>query len=323
MTNFYLTFEEVKNLFIIVGKLELKQDKWICRNHMLEKLIAKYHLLSYYFAYYTKDFPVDCSFWERVYHIMHDHQEYLNPKCPECGMKPEFVSLNVGYSNYCSYKCANISQEVKDKKAITLIETTGYSSPGASPQAKLKRKQTCLVKYNVDHPVKHASVMNKRIATNQIKYNCDHVFQNEEIKLKCINSKIKNGTAGGYSKISQKFFDELISLLPPEEIKEQSLYATKEREMFLRDIENKTFYLFDFTLPSLKLIIEFDGDYWHSKPEAKERDAQKQKFVENLGYTMIRVKEGEYIKNPHRILFSCLEKIYDIHERSNCDYSFF
>ena len=49
-------------------------------------------------------------------------------------------------------------------------------------------------------------------------------------------------------------------------------------------------YYPDFVIE--KIILEIDGEYWH-RPEV---DAEKDKFFESLGYTVIRIKAKELIE---------------------------
>jgi len=46
-------------------------------------------------------------------------------------------------------------------------------------------------------------------------------------------------------------------------------------------------YIVDFYCPQEKLIIELDGQY-HNKPEAQEKDQKRTKYLENLGFIVIR-----------------------------------
>lgn len=43
----------------------------------------------------------------------------------------------------------------------------------------------------------------------------------------------------------------------------------------------------DFIIPGLKLIIEVQGSYWHSKPEALEADAYKFALYQAMGYRVL------------------------------------
>lgn len=50
--------------------------------------------------------------------------------------------------------------------------------------------------------------------------------------------------------------------------------------------------VFDFYVPSLNLLIECDGDYWHSRPNAKKRDAIKNARARQAGYDVVRFSES-------------------------------
>lgn len=52
-------------------------------------------------------------------------------------------------------------------------------------------------------------------------------------------------------------------------------------------------YLVDFLLLDKQIVIEVDGDYWHSLPESQKRDAQKDKYLSRSGYTVVRITETE------------------------------
>lgn len=48
-------------------------------------------------------------------------------------------------------------------------------------------------------------------------------------------------------------------------------------------------WVVDFYVPSKLLVIECDGDYWHSKPEVQERDARKDTYLTQQGYNVLRL----------------------------------
>ena len=56
--------------------------------------------------------------------------------------------------------------------------------------------------------------------------------------------------------------------------------------------ENRIFYL-DFYIPHLRLVIECNGDYWHSLPERVERDKILEKYVKSTGRDIIFIWEHE------------------------------
>jgi very-short-patch-repair endonuclease len=69
-------------------------------------------------------------------------------------------------------------------------------------------------------------------------------------------------------------------------------------------LENKNF---DFKI-GRKILIELDGEYWHSKEEVKLNDKIKNKIAEINNYVLIRVSDKE-VKNLNFI--NKIKKIYD------------
>lgn len=55
-------------------------------------------------------------------------------------------------------------------------------------------------------------------------------------------------------------------------------------QMYKFDRKNKCGYIFDFYLPKYKMVIECDGDYWHSLPKMKIRDKRKDFNILNYLY---------------------------------------
>jgi very-short-patch-repair endonuclease len=53
----------------------------------------------------------------------------------------------------------------------------------------------------------------------------------------------------------------------------------------------------DIIIPEYKIIIEYDGEYWH---QDKEKDLERQKKIENLGYIFIRYNGGKKDKIPSK-----------------------
>lgn len=49
--------------------------------------------------------------------------------------------------------------------------------------------------------------------------------------------------------------------------------------------------ILDFYIPSLKLNIECDGNYWHSLPGAKQRDRRRDSWLRSQGIRVVRLTE--------------------------------
>ena len=60
-----------------------------------------------------------------------------------------------------------------------------------------------------------------------------------------------------------------------------------------RAYNGERYFFLDFYIPSLKLVIECNGDYWHSFPDKIKRDKQLKKYVESTGRKIIFIWEHE------------------------------
>ncbi len=54
-------------------------------------------------------------------------------------------------------------------------------------------------------------------------------------------------------------------------------------------------YVVDLCYPSLKVVVEVDGNYWHNFPFGLPRDAKKTLALENLGWKVFRCWESEIL----------------------------
>ncbi len=52
-------------------------------------------------------------------------------------------------------------------------------------------------------------------------------------------------------------------------------------------------FLVDAYIPKLNLVIEADGDYWHSLDRVKKRDKAKNAYLAKCGYNLLRISETE------------------------------
>jgi very-short-patch-repair endonuclease len=63
-----------------------------------------------------------------------------------------------------------------------------------------------------------------------------------------------------------------------------------------------TTHVFDGHLIGTTIIFEVDGDYWHKGCDSMLRDARKDNAALKSGFTVIRIKEGEYKANKKLIV---------------------
>lgn len=90
-------------------------------------------------------------------------------------------------------------------------------------------------------------------------------------------------------------------------------YSKKEKEVleYVKSIyhddiiENDRIQLegkeLDIYLPKLNLGVEFNGDFWHSSEEAKQRDTEKKAICESKGICLFVITEKEWDNNQEKI----------------------
>jgi len=150
-----------------------------------------------------------------------------------------------------------------------------------------------------------------------------NIWNDRQIKWQ--KSLSKNGNAkGGYSKISQKlFWDLLMTYSEYERI--DVFFHTKNYEVILK---SKSIYLYDFTDTKRMKMIEYNGDQYHANPyiykpddtphpyhktkkycasKIWEKDENKIELAKFNGYEVLVVWDSEYRKNPKQTVEKCIE----------------
>lgn len=63
----------------------------------------------------------------------------------------------------------------------------------------------------------------------------------------------------------------------------------------------------DFFIPSKKIVIYCDGDYWHKKEKVAARDKTQNELLEQNGYKVFRFTESDIRRSPAE----CVARIYN------------
>lgn len=61
-------------------------------------------------------------------------------------------------------------------------------------------------------------------------------------------------------------------------------------------------WVFDGAVNGTRLLIEFHGEYWHTRPEVVERDARKQEWARQELYQIVTVWEADYAADPNGVV---------------------
>lgn len=79
-------------------------------------------------------------------------------------------------------------------------------------------------------------------------------------------------------------------------IEEKTRLALEKANIGFQQEARIGFYNVDFLLTKTGAVIECDGEYWHASNKARVRDKRKNKYLQKLGYKVIRFPET-YIRN--------------------------
>lgn len=107
-----------------------------------------------------------------------------------------------------------------------------------------------------------------------------------------------------YSKSSIEFFDALCKRLTFS----RPIYGENE---FTKYIPNFGVVKYDFVDPTMKIVIEYDGLFWHTRPEVKKRDRIKEEFMTRLGFKVFRVAYEEHREDPTNAIEQLAKRIED------------
>lgn len=203
---------------------------------------------------------------------------YVNKVCENCGkeFKIKESSLKYGRGKCCSRKCVDENKkktyigknngmfgkkENEEHKKLRLKKVwsnpnikkriksslesfknkNGYW-PGSDRKSIIKRKQTFLKKYGVDHNWKVKEIRNKCEKTCLEKYG-KHSWE-------ILNDILNNGSTSIENKVEKILKDNKIEFV-------------KKHRISIND----SYKEYDFFIPKLNLLIECDGDFWHTNPQ--------------------------------------------------------
>jgi hypothetical protein len=105
-----------------------------------------------------------------------------------------------------------------------------------------------------------------------------------------------------FSKISQDLFWNIYTEL----VEKDGCYFYELNREYTFYVWEKNMKIINVDFKLGNKIIEFDGDYWHSKPEQKIKDNQRDDFLIKKGYIIKRIKESDYKNNKNKIINECL-----------------
>jgi hypothetical protein len=225
--------------------------------------------------------------------LKHNKQDYYNKYlkeekediCPICGNKNSYLNRwDRGYKKTCSYKCANILR--KQLEETTKLKKYGNKKYNNSTQ----RNKTMIKKYGNKCPMQNPNI-HKKIKENNIKkIGVEYPFQSDKIQQKVINKfsqyrKFKDTTIYYNTSYELDFLENYFHVFPDIQ-RGKSIKYTYKRKL--------TYYLPDFYIPSLNLIVEIKNSYL-AKRDKNKIIAKKKATISN-GFNYIMITNKRYNK---------------------------
>jgi very-short-patch-repair endonuclease len=143
------------------------------------------------------------------------------------------------------------------------------------------------------------------------------------------NKWLLNNKKVNYSQISQNLFIEVFNKLKEISFHHRVYFAKLDESGSIhnsnRNYEyrlklNNSYIMPDFFIPDFKLIIEFDGTYYHKKtPENKLREEKRDNEIKNAGYRVIHISEDEFNKNKDLVIMNLLVEILKLKNKNQND----
>ena len=165
-------------------------------------------------------------------------------------------------------------------------------------EIKEKLKETWISKYGVDNPSKSEIVkIRKRITLSKTLEKNPDLYKHswKRVHDKFIETKGYDPRIMFLSSTSKESISYFMPLLESLDEKNIKYYVGIEgnREFFI-SVKNEQTYFYDLCIPSLNLILEYNGVAWHAKEgdDKWKHPITKQSYIENIAYF-----ERKYISN--------------------------
>ena len=208
--------------------------------------------------------------------------------CVVCGHDylARAIVVRGGTGRYCSRSCANTGTFKNKKQSVELVARravalAGKLPPqktrdlavaarrGVSPLPESEARRLASLKASLSDPIKGPQI--RANYSERTKRWYWSLTQEQRVEL--TRSRRKRAKPNSIERIVKEWLD--------------AAGIVHEREHPILT------YSVDFYVLSRNVVIECDGDYWHSLPGVVERDRRKNEELTCLGYAVVRLSERD------------------------------
>lgn len=218
------------------------------------------------------------------------------------------VSRPLASKMFKEYSVKPVIKRVKTTRHVRCSENFGQRC--STPEMMEKKRKILMERYGVDNPSKIYEVNKKKAKKEYFDVLKQKDKLEEFIKTNSIKTTKELSEALNYS--SSQVLIALHDSGLYNDINFQKSYYEQEIYDFLKKnniefIKNDRKTIFplelDFYIPSKKIAIEFNGNYWHSEEQKEKKyHINKTKLCEEKGIRLIHIWEYEFMNKKEKIL---------------------
>jgi len=204
-------------------------------------------------------------------------------------------------TNYCSRRCYE-SSERPQRKNGSVVECRFCNKKVYKPKGQLNVNNFCSLmcanKYQGRNKIEYiCKICGKKFRWSKSRVNplyCSwdcRIEDKDHIKKNAINGNLIQQKKKGLNKLElagRKILQELDI-----EFNEQVLMFEK--------------FLVDVLLKDKKIIIQWDGEYWHNKPKRKQLDKSQDAYMKKCGYKVLRITDRQ-IKDNIKEVYAIIKR---------------
>jgi len=218
-------------------------------------------------------------------------------KCIGCGKEIE-VRRNPRHLKYCSLECYRKGNRV-NRKTGKIVNCAFCDKEIYKPKGQLRNKNFCSIE-----------CANKYQGRNKIEFICKTCGK----KFKWSKSRIEQANPTYCSVVCRnKDTEHMINCGLSSTIKQQKKRGLNKLELtgrkILQDIGvqfNEQILMFgkflvDVLLKDKKVIIQWDGEYWHTKIKRQKLDESQDAYLTKCGYRVLRITDKQIKNNVEEV----------------------
>lgn len=206
----------------------------------------------------------------------------VTKQCRQCGKTMSIAQSQVKYAahDYCSLECQHLARTIERVCACCGKPFTHKASKTSTRYCSW----ACKVAGSTGTTVRQVSKPCEMCGAS-ITDTLSHIDRRRFCSRGCHNASLAITLLHGVSKAEEEFACQLAAA---------GLHFSRHQH-FGR-------YNADMCFEDAKLVVEFDGDYWHNRPGVPERDTQKDTYLLSRGYRVVRIRESAWRTDPAKAI---------------------